>query len=186
MEWNENSFPLERPADSRDFFWSSLQSETNNDKSSWHTCLRLVLLSTISFIYYFIPFKRRKPLHPQISVVWSKRKTWGSKIQHWFCRGKGLGYIRGGDRYVHYAKRGHFTEVSPRLYPSVYWSLLRRRTFERNSSLGYHTLSEMDPGKQHTFVDLKCRRKQKLYSVKENERVDTMRVEEISESPEAT
>ena len=33
---------------------------------------------------------------------------------------------------------------------------------------------------------LTCRRKQKLHSVEENERVGTMRVEEISESPEAT
>ena len=56
-----------------------------------------------------------------------------------------------------------------------------RRTFERNSSLGTITWSEMGLGKQHT-----CRRKQKLHSVEENERVGTMRVEEISESPEAT
>ena len=33
---------------------------------------------------------------------------------------------------------------------------------------------------------LTCRRKQNLHSVEENERVGTMRVEEISESPEAT
>ena len=61
-----------------------------------------------------------------------------------------------------------------------------RRTFERNSSLGTITWSEMGPGKQHTIVDLTSRRNQKLHSVEENERVATMRVEEISESPEAT
>ena len=39
---------------------------TIRDKSSWQTCLKRVLLSTISYIYYFILFKRRKfpPLPP--------------------------------------------------------------------------------------------------------------------------
>ena len=67
---------------------------TIRDTSSWHTCLKWLLLSTISFIYYFIPFKCRKSTHPKINVVWSKRKTWGSKIQHWFWR-EGVGVQRG-------------------------------------------------------------------------------------------
>ena len=70
---------------------------TIRDTSSWHTCLKWLLLSTISFIYCFIPFKCGKSTHPKINVVWSKRKTWGSKIQ-----------TGEGDRYVHYTKRGHF------------------------------------------------------------------------------
>ena len=100
-----------------------------------------------------------------------------------------MGYTGEGNRYVHYAKRGHFTEVSQHLCPSLYRSLLR-------SSIGGHlketvpwgtiTWSEMGLGKQHTIVDLTSRRNQKLHSVGENERVGTMRVEEISESPEAT
>ena len=44
----------------------------------------------------------------------------------------------------------------------------------------------MGPGKQHIIVDLTSWEKQKFHSVRENERVETMRVEEISESPEAT
>ena len=100
-----------------------------------------------------------------------------------------MGYTGEGNRYVHYAKRGHFTEVSQHLCPSLYRSLLR-------SSIGGHlketvpwgtiTWSEMGLGKQHTIVDLTSRRNQKLHSVGENERVGTMRVEEISECPEAT
>ena len=51
------------------FFW--VVKPSIRDKSSWHTCLKLVLLlSTISSIYYFILFKYRKsipppPNHPQ-------------------------------------------------------------------------------------------------------------------------
>ena len=63
---------------------------TARDKSSWRTCLKHVLLSTISFIYYFILFKRRKSPHPRINVVCGKRKTWGSKKQHWLL-GEGRG-----------------------------------------------------------------------------------------------
>ena len=63
---------------------------TARDKSSWRTCLKRVLLSTISFIYYFILFKRRKSPHPRINVVCGKRKTWGSKKQHWLL-GEGRG-----------------------------------------------------------------------------------------------
>ena len=57
---------------------------TIKGKSSWHTCLRPALFSTISFIYYFILFNRRKSPNPQINVVCSKRMIWGSQIQHWF------------------------------------------------------------------------------------------------------
>ena len=97
-----------------------------------------------------------------------------------------MGYTGEGNRYVHYVKRGHFTEVSQHLCPSLYQSLLR-------SSIGGHlketvlwgtiTWSEMGPEKTNILT---CRRKQKLHSVEENERVGTMRVEEISESPETT
>ena len=37
---------------------------TIRDKSSWHTCLKQVLLTNISFIYYFFLFKHRKSPHP--------------------------------------------------------------------------------------------------------------------------
>ena len=37
---------------------------TIRDKSSWHTCLKRLLLTKISFIYYFIPFKCPKSPHP--------------------------------------------------------------------------------------------------------------------------
>ena len=33
--------------------------------------------------------------------------------------GKGLGQTGEGDRYVHYAKRGHFTEMSQHFCPSL-------------------------------------------------------------------
>ena len=33
--------------------------------------------------------------------------------------GKGLGYTGEGDMYVHYVKRGHFTEVSQHFCPSL-------------------------------------------------------------------
>ena len=67
---------------------------TNRNKSSWHTCLKRVLSSTISFIYFFVLFKRRKFPYSRINVVCSKRKTWGSKLKNWFGRG--------GGRYVHH------------------------------------------------------------------------------------
>ena len=66
---------------------------TIRNKSSWHTCLKRVLSSTISFIYFFVLFKRRKSPQPRINVVCSKRKTWGSKLKNWFGR---------GGRYVHH------------------------------------------------------------------------------------
>ena len=83
---------------------------TSRNKNSWHTCLKRLLSSTISFIYFFVLFKRRKSHHPRINVVWSKRKTWGSKLKNW------LGV---GDRYVHHAKRGHFIEVSQHFCTSL-------------------------------------------------------------------
>ena len=42
---------------------------TIRDKSSWHTCLKRVLLTNISFIYYFILFKRCKSPHPPNQLV---------------------------------------------------------------------------------------------------------------------
>ena len=36
--------------------------------------------------------------HPPINVVYSKRKTWGSKIQHWFW-GEGVGMFKKGPFY---------------------------------------------------------------------------------------
>ena len=60
---------------------------TSRNKNSWHTCLKRLLSSTISFIYFFVLFKRRKSHHPQINVVCSKRKTWGSKLKNWIGRG---------------------------------------------------------------------------------------------------
>ena len=57
---------------------------TITDKISWHTSLKRGHLTSISFICHLILFKRRKSPHPRINVVCSKRKTWGSKIQHWF------------------------------------------------------------------------------------------------------
>ena len=91
---------------------------TIRDKSSWHTCLKRVLLSTISYICYFILFKHRKSPHPRINVVCSKRKTWGSETQHWFRR-EGWEYTGEGNRYVHCSKGGHFIEVSQHVCPSL-------------------------------------------------------------------
>ena len=86
----------------------NLKKKRDCSQSSFGTirdiCLKWTILSTISFIYYFILFKRRKSSHPRINVVWSKRKTWGSKRQHWFW-GEGWGWTGERDTYVHYAKK---------------------------------------------------------------------------------
>ena len=63
---------------------------TIRNESSWHTCLKRVLSSTIAFIYFFVLFKRRKSPQPRINVVCSKRKAWGSKLKHWFAGGIGM------------------------------------------------------------------------------------------------
>ena len=47
----------------------------------------------------------------------------GSKIQHQFW-GKAWEYKWGGERYVHYAKTGHFIEVSQYICPSLYFAKL--------------------------------------------------------------
>ena len=96
---------------------------TIRDKSSWHTCLKRVLLSTISYICYFILFKHRKSPHPRINVVCSKRKTWGSKTQHWF-RGEGVGVHRGRGQVCPLFKKGPFIEVSQHVCPSLQLGLL--------------------------------------------------------------
>ena len=33
--------------------------------------------------------------------------------------GEGVGVVREGDKYIHYAKRGHFTEVCQHFCPSL-------------------------------------------------------------------
>ena len=70
-----------------------------------------MLLSTISFIYYFILFKRRNPPTPESMLFEVKERLEGLKYNIDFG-GRGWGYTGQGDRYVHNAKRGNFTEVS--------------------------------------------------------------------------
>ena len=65
---------------------------------------------TISYIYYFIPFKRRKsppPPNPRIDVVCSKRKTCASTTQHGFW-GEGVGVHKGGWLVCPLSKKGPF------------------------------------------------------------------------------
>ena len=52
-----------------------------------------MLLSTISFIYYFIPFKRRKFDHPTLESMLAEvnERLEGPKIQHWVLEGRGWG-----------------------------------------------------------------------------------------------
>ena len=52
-----------------------------------------MLLSTISFIYYLIHFKRRKSDHPTLESMLAEvnERLKGPKIQHWFLEGRGWG-----------------------------------------------------------------------------------------------
>ena len=72
---------------------------------------------TISFIYYFILFKCRKSPHPPNQSEVKKRLE-GPKFNIEFG-GKGLGWTGEGDKYIHYAKRGHFMEVCQHFCPSL-------------------------------------------------------------------
>ena len=75
---------------------------------------------TEQFHTYIISFYLNavNPPHPRINVVCSKRKTCGSKHNTVFG-GRGWGYTRVGDWYVHCPKRGHFIEVSQHFCPSL-------------------------------------------------------------------
>ena len=44
-------------------------------KSSWHSCLKQMLLSTISLIYYFFLLNAKKIRHSLINIVCSKRRA---------------------------------------------------------------------------------------------------------------
>ena len=76
---------------------------------------------TISYIYYFIPFKRRKsppPPTPESMLFVVKERL--VRLQHnTGFGGRGWGYTRVGDWYVHCPKRGHFIEVSQHFCPSL-------------------------------------------------------------------
>ena len=67
-----------------------LQSGTKVvDTLVWNGCFYQTFSSfIISFLLNIV-----NPLSPRINVVWSKRKTWGPKIQHWFW-GEGVGVDR--------------------------------------------------------------------------------------------
>ena len=84
--------------------WSTIR-----DKSSWHTCLTRVLL-TITHICYLILFKRRKYPTPKSMLFVVKERLEGLKHNISF-EGRGCWYTGGGDRIVHYSKRGHFIEL---------------------------------------------------------------------------
>ena len=74
-----------------------------------------MLLSTISFIYFFILFKYRKSPTPKSILLEAKESLEGLKYNIDVFFGGVWGYTGGGDRYVHCSKRGHFIEVSQHL-----------------------------------------------------------------------
>ena len=61
---------------------------TIRDKSSWRPCLKRVLLSTISFIYYFILFYAVNPPSPESMLCVVKDRRVG--LQNNFRRGEGV------------------------------------------------------------------------------------------------
>ena len=64
-------------------------------KSSWHTCLKRVLLSTISFIYFFILLKaKKKHPTPQSMLLVVKEGLEGEKHDIGFW-GEGVGLLWG-------------------------------------------------------------------------------------------
>ena len=81
---------------------------TIRDKSSWHSCLKRTLFSTISFIYFFNLFKCRKCPHPRINVVCCKKND--LRASNWLrlILGKGVGVHRGRR-----CRRGHFNTFAP-------------------------------------------------------------------------
>ena len=108
---------------------------TIRDKSSWHTCVKRVLLSTISSIYYFILFKHRKspPPHPESMLFVVKERLEGLK-HNIGLGGRGWEYKGEGDRYVHCSKGPFYRirSVSTRLFlivamTTVHFNSAKRR-----------------------------------------------------------
>ena len=58
------------------------------------------------------------PKTPESKLSKVKERLKGLKYSIGFG-GKGWGYTEEGHRYVHYGKRGHFTEMSQHFYPSL-------------------------------------------------------------------
>ena len=98
LPWNSHLTPL-RPKDGQFVkycrtplnYRSQLQSGTKVvDTLVWNGCFYKTFNSfIISFLLNAV-----NPLTTRINVVWSKRRTWGSKMQHWFW-GEGVGLDRG-------------------------------------------------------------------------------------------
>ena len=97
-------------------YLSVKKTATIRDKSSWHTCLKRVLLTNIKFIYYIILSKRRKSPHPpnQCCLKYEKRLE-DPKFNidfGWGRQGKGISIST-------MPKRGHFIEVCQHFCPSL-------------------------------------------------------------------
>ena len=83
--------------------------------------LKLQYISLQQFHSLIISFclSTINPPTPESTLFVVKERIEGLKYNIDFG-GRGWGYTGGGDRYVHYAKRDHFIEVSQHFCPSLY------------------------------------------------------------------
>ena len=104
-----------------------------------------MLLSTISFIYYFILFRRPQSPTPESTLFVVQETLEGLKHNTGF-EGRGCFYTGGGDRFVHCSKRGHFIEVSQHFCPSLWATAISKAWCDSNSLFFSSTIKKKTKG----------------------------------------